>query len=215
MLFRLPPEVLILLIPVLLFALVFHEFSHAWIANKLGDPTARYAGRLTLNPIAHLDPIGGLMILFVGFGWAKPVPVDPRYFSDPKRQMIWVALAGPIANMILAFISGILIIGFSSSNLMFNSQTAFFANMLIYSLQINLALAIFNMLPIPPLDGSKILRGLLPYRYEYISNTLEQFGPWILFSLILIGMMSGFSLFWLFMSPFVRFFSSLFTLGMI
>ena len=208
-------ENLLLLIPPILLAITFHEYAHGWMALKFGDPTAKMLGRLSLNPLVHLDPIGTLMLFIVHFGWAKPVPVDPRYFSDPKRQMIWVALAGPIANMILAFISGILIIGFSSSNLMFNSQTAFFANMLVYSLQINLALAIFNMLPIPPLDGSKILRGLLPYRYEYISNTLEQFGPWILFSLILIGMMSGFSLFWLFMSPFVRFFSSLFTLGMI
>ena len=206
---------LLILIPPILLAITFHEYAHGWMALKFGDPTAKMLGRLSLNPLVHLDPIGTLMLFIVHFGWAKPVPVDPRYFSDPKRQMIWVALAGPIANMILAFISGILINGFSSSNLMFNSQTAFFANMLIYSLQINLALAIFNMLPIPPLDGSKILRGLLPYRYEYISNTLEQFGPWILFSLILIGMMSGFSLFWLFMSPFVRFFSSLFTLGMI
>ena len=206
---------LLILIPPILLAITFHEYAHGWMALKFGDPTAKMLGRLSLNPLVHLDPIGTLMLFIVHFGWAKPVPVDPRYFSDPKRQMIWVALAGPIANMILAFISGILIIGFSSSNLMFNSQTAFFANMLVYSLQINLALAIFNMLPIPPLDGSKILRGLLPYRYEYISNTLEQFGPWILFSLILIGMMSGFSLFWFFISPFVRFFSSLFTLGMI
>lgn len=208
-------ENLLLLIPPILLAITFHEYAHGWMALKFGDPTAKMLGRLSLNPLVHLDPIGTLMLFIVHFGWAKPVPVDPRYFSDPKRQMIWVALAGPIANMILAFISGILIVGFSSSNLMFNSQTAFFANMLVYSLQINLALAIFNMLPIPPLDGSKILRGLLPYRYEYISNTLEQFGPWILISLILFGMMSGFSLFWLFISPFVRFFSSLFTLGMI
>ena len=103
MLFRLPPEVLVLLIPVLLFALVFHEFSHAWIANKLGDPTARYAGRLTLNPIAHLDPMGGLMILFVGFGWAKPVPVDPRYLKNPREDMMKIAFAGPASNLLLAF----------------------------------------------------------------------------------------------------------------
>ncbi|MFL3050162.1 MAG: site-2 protease family protein [Candidatus Neomarinimicrobiota bacterium] len=208
-------ENLLLLIPPILLAITFHEYAHGWMALKFGDPTAKMLGRLSLNPLVHLDPIGTLMLFIVHFGWAKPVPVDPRYFSDPKRQMIWVALAGPIANMILALISGILIIGFSSSNLMFNSKTAFFANMLVYSLQINLALAIFNMLPIPPLDGSKILRGLLPYRYEYISNTLEKFGPWILMSLILFGVMSGISLFWLFIGPFVRFFSSLFTLGLI
>ena len=133
---------LLILIPPILLAITFHEYAHGWMALKFGDPTAKMLGRLSLNPLVHLDPIGTLMLFIVHFGWAKPVPVDPRYFSDPKRQMIWVALAGPIANMILAFISGILIIGFSSSNLMFNSQTAFFANMLIYSLQINLALAI-------------------------------------------------------------------------
>ena len=109
MLFRLPPEVLALLIPVLLFALVFHEFSHAWLANKLGDPTARYAGRLTLNPIAHLDPIGGLMILFVGFGWAKPVPVDPRYLKNPRVDMMKIAFAGPASNLLLALIAGFIL----------------------------------------------------------------------------------------------------------
>ena len=196
-----------------MFALSFHEFAHAWMAEKCGDSTAARMGRLTLNPMAHLDMMGSLMILFVGFGWAKPVPVDPRYFSDPKRQMLWVALAGPGANMILAFFSGILIIGFSSSNFMFNSNTAIIGNMLVYSLQINLALAVFNLLPIPPLDGSKILRGLLPYEYEHIAVQMEQYGPWVLMSIILFGMMTGVSLFWIFIGPFVRFFSSLFTLG--
>jgi len=93
MLFRLSPEVLVLLIPVLLFALVFHEFSHGWVANKLGDPTAKNQGRLTLNPIAHLDPIGSMMILFVGFGWAKPVPVDSRYLTNPRKDMMKIAFA--------------------------------------------------------------------------------------------------------------------------
>ena len=106
MLFRLPPEVLVLLIPVLLFALVFHEFSHAWVANKLGDPTARYAGRLTLNPMAHLDPIGGLMILFVGFGWAKPVPVDIRYLSNPRVDMMKIAFAGPAWHLLQVWFCG-------------------------------------------------------------------------------------------------------------
>ena len=109
MLFRLPPEVLVLLIPVLLFALVFHEFAHGWVANKLGDPTAKYAGRLTLNPMAHLDMFGSLMILFVGFGWAKPVPVDSRYLANPRKDMMKIAFAGPAANLLLAFVAGILI----------------------------------------------------------------------------------------------------------
>ena len=93
MLFRLPPDVLTMLIPVLLFALVFHEFSHGWVANRLGDPTAKYAGRLTLNPLAHLDMFGSLMILFVGFGWAKPVPVDSRYLVSPRTHMMKIALS--------------------------------------------------------------------------------------------------------------------------
>ena len=206
-------ESFLLLAPPILLAITFHEYAHGWTAMKFGDPTAKMMGRLTLNPLVHLDPIGTLMLFLVHFGWAKPVPVDPRYFSDPKRQMLWVALAGPVANMILAFFSGILIIGFASSNFMFSSNTAIIGNMLVYSLQINLALAVFNMLPIPPLDGSKILRGLLPYEYEHIAFQMEQYGPWVLMSIILFGMMTGVSLFWIFIGPFVSFFSSLFTLG--
>ena len=206
-------ESFLLLAPPILLAITFHEYAHGWTAMKFGDPTAKMMGRLTLNPLVHLDPIGTLMLFLVHFGWAKPVPVDPRYFSDPKRQMLWVALAGPVANMILAFFSGILIIGFASSNFMFSSNTALIGNMLVYSLQINLALAVFNMLPIPPLDGSKILRGLLPYEYEHIAFQMEQYGPWVLMSIILFGMMTGVSLFWIFIGPFVGFFSSLFTFG--
>ena len=153
MLFRLPPEVLVLLIPVLLFALVFHEFSHAWIAYKLGDPTARYAGRLTLNPVAHLDPVGGLMILFVGFGWAKPVPVDPRYLKNPREDMMKIAFAGPASNLLLAFIAGTI--------LRFGIGQGSIAMMLILFTQINIMLAVFNMIPVSPLDGSQIFSGLL------------------------------------------------------
>ena len=206
-------ESFLILAPPILLAITFHEYAHGWTAMKFGDPTAKMMGRLTLNPLAHLDPIGTLMLFLAHFGWAKPVPVDPRYFSDPKRQMLWVALAGPVANMILAFFSGILIIGFASSNFMFSSNTAIIGKMLVYSLQINLALAVFNMLPIPPLDGSKILRGLLPHEYEHIAFQMEQYGPWVLMSIILFGMMTGVSLFWIFIGPFVRFFSFLFTLG--
>ena len=106
MLFRLPPEVLVLLIPVLLFALVFNDFTHGRLAYKLGDPTAKYSGRLTLNPMAHLDLFGSLMILFVGFGWAKPVPVDSRYLANPRTDMMKIAFAGPASNLLLAFIAG-------------------------------------------------------------------------------------------------------------
>tara|TARA_B100001123_G_scaffold49212_1_gene50237 strand:- start:965 stop:1582 length:618 start_codon:yes stop_codon:yes gene_type:complete len=202
MLFRLPPEVLFLLIPVLLFALVFHEFSHAWIANKLGDPTARYAGRLTLNPIAHLDPIGGLMILFVGFGWAKPVPVDPRYLKNPREDMMKIAFAGPASNLLLAFIAGsILRFGFFQGSI---------AMMIILFTQINIMLAVFNMIPVSPLDGSQIFSGLLIRTNPELVRNLQIYGPQILLAAILIGYFTPVSPISWIMRPFVNFFLFLF-----
>ena len=202
MLFRLPPEVLVLLIPVLLFALVFHEFSHAWVANKLGDPTARYAGRLTLNPMAHLDPIGGLMILFVGFGWAKPVPVDIRYLRNPRVDMMKIAFAGPASNLLLAFIGGtILRSGFVHGTV---------AMMIMLFTQINIMLAVFNMIPIAPLDGSQIFSGLLIRTNPELVRNLQIYGPQILMGAILIGYFTPISPIWWFMGPFVNFFLFLF-----
>ena len=202
MLFRLQPEVLVLLIPVLLFALVFHEFSHAWVANKLGDPTARYAGRLTLNPMAHLDPIGGLMILFVGFGWAKPVPVDIRYLSNPRVDMMKIAFAGPASNLLLAFIGGtILRLGFEHGTM---------AMMIMFFTQINIMLAVFNMIPIAPLDGSQIFSGLLIRTNPELVRNLQIYGPQILMGAILIGYFTPISPIWWFMGPFVKFFLFLF-----
>ena len=122
MLFRLPMEVLIILLPILIFSLCFHEFSHGYIAYRLGDHTAARSGRLTLNPLAHLDPIGSLMILFVGFGWAKPVPVNPINFSNPRLDMMKVAFAGPASNLILAFIAGLMIRLGNYSELMSNGM---------------------------------------------------------------------------------------------
>ena len=202
MLFRLPPEVLVLLIPVLLFALVFHEFSHAWVANKLGDPTARYAGRLTLNPMAHLDPFGGLMILFVGFGWAKPVPVDIRYLSNPRVDMMKIAFAGPASNLLLAFIAGtILRSGFVHGTM---------AMMIMFFTQINIMLAVFNMIPIAPLDGSQIFSGLLIRTNPELVRNLQIYGPQLLMGAILIGYFTPISPIWWFMGPFVKFFLFLF-----
>ena len=186
----------ILIIPSILLALTIHEYAHAWMANRFGDPTSKMLGRLSLNPFIHLDPIGTLMLFLVGFGWAKPVPVDIRYFVNPKRMMLWVALAGPLSNIFLALIFGLLIVLFSTSNLMYNQNTAIIGNLLVYSLQINLALAFFNMFPIPPLDGSKILRGILSYKFDNFLNQLEQSGPFILIGIILIGYLSGFSIIW-------------------
>lgn len=203
MLFRLPPEVLVLLIPVLLFALVFHEFAHGWVANKLGDPTAKYAGRLTLNPMAHLDMFGSLMILFVGFGWAKPVPVDSRYLANPRTDMMKIAFAGPAANLLLALFTGILIriTGYLGS----------FTTMMIMFTQINITLAIFNMIPIPPLDGSQIFSGFMIRSNPDLVMKLQIYGPQILMGLILFGMLTSISPIWMIISPFVNFFMFLFT----
>ena len=197
MLFRLSPEVLVLLIPVLLFALVFHEFSHGWVANKLGDPTAKNQGRLTLNPIAHLDPIGSMMILFVGFGWAKPVPVDSRYLANPRKDMMKIALAGPASNLLLAFLGGILI--------RLTGYAGPLTSMLILFTQINISLAVFNMIPIPPLDGSQIFSAIMIRRNPQLVMQLQMYGPQILMGLILFGMFTGISIIWVFMSPFVNF----------
>jgi len=202
MLFRVPIEVLILLIPMLVFALVFHEFSHAWVANKLGDPTARYSGRLTLNPLAHLDPFGSLMILFVGFGWAKPVPVDSRYLANPRVDMMKIAFAGPAANLLLAFVGGTII----RTGLVSGSITL----MLLLFTQINIMLAVFNMIPIPPLDGSQIFSSIMMRRYPELVYKLQMYGPQILLGLIMIGYFTRISPIWIVISPFVNFFLFLF-----
>ena len=197
-----PPKVLILLVPVLVFALCFHEFAHAWMANKLGDPTAKHSGRLTLNPLAHLDPMGSLMILFVGFGWAKPVPVDVRYLQNPRIDMMKVSFAGPAANLLLAFVGGTII----RAQLVGGSLIL----MLVLFTQINIMLAVFNMIPIPPLDGSQIFSGLMVRKKPDLVMKLQIYGPQILFGLILIGYFTEISPLWWAMSPFVNFFLFLF-----
>ena len=202
MVFRLPPEVIVMLLPVLLFALVFHEFSHAWVAHKLGDPTAKYAGRLTLNPMAHLDMFGTLMILFVGFGWAKPVPVDSSYLADPRKDMMKIAFAGPAANLLLAFVGGTLI--------RMTGDMGALTTMLLMFTQINIMLAVFNMIPIPPLDGSQIFSGLMIQKNPDLVYKLQMHGPQILMGLILFGMFTNISPIWWVMSPFVNFFMFLF-----
>tara|TARA_Y100001947_G_scaffold76368_1_gene64618 strand:+ start:106 stop:723 length:618 start_codon:yes stop_codon:yes gene_type:complete len=202
MLFRTPPEVLLLLVPVLIFALCFHEFAHAWVAYKLGDPTAKQSGRLTLNPLAHLDPMGSLMILIIGFGYAKPVPVDARYLKNPRTDMMKVAFAGPAANLLLAFVGGTII----RAHIVGGSLIL----MLYLFTQINIMLAIFNMIPIPPLDGSQIFSGLMVRKNPNLVMKLQMYGPQILFGLILIGYLTEISPLWWAMSPFVNFFLFLF-----
>mgnify|MGYP001149908058 CR=1 FL=1 len=202
MLFRLPLEALVLLIPTLIFALSFHEFAHAWMAAKCGDTTAARMGRLTLNPMAHLDMMGSLMILFVGFGWAKPVPVDSRFLRNPRTDMMKVAFAGPAANLLLAFVGGTII----RAHLVGESLIL----MLVLFTQINIMLAVFNMIPIPPLDGSQIFSGLMVRKNPDLVMKLQMYGPKILFGLILLGYLTEISPIWWAMSPFVDFFLFLF-----
>ncbi|MCB2183658.1 MAG: site-2 protease family protein [Desulfobulbaceae bacterium] len=179
---------IIILAPPFLFALTIHEYSHGKMAYRLGDPTAHNLGRLTLNPLKHLDPLGVLAFIIMKIGWAKPVPVNPRYFKNPLKDMIWVALAGPAANLMTAIASSLL----AQFLLMFSSifpQGIVFPlfQMLGASIWINIILAIFNLLPIPPLDGSKVLMGILPPRQAASFAKLEPFGFIILLALFYTG----------------------------
>ena len=207
----LDPAVQVILIPVIIFALSFHEFSHGWMAHRYGDPTAKNAGRLTLNPMAHLDIFGSLALYLMGFGWAKPVPVNPQYLANPKRDMMWIALAGPVSNLIVALISGILLSVLLRLGLI-GSQSPLIM-VLIMSLQINLVLAIFNFIPIPPLDGSRIFEGLIPNKYHNELAKFEYYGPRILMGLIILSMFTRFNIFAVIISPIMTIFLKLFTFG--
>ena len=208
MLLRLPMEVLIILLPILIFSLCFHEFSHGYIAYKLGDHTAARNGRLTLNPKAHLDLIGSLMILFVGFGWAKPVPVNPVNFSNPRIDMMKVAFAGPASNLILAFTGGLIM---RLVNIVGLLQSEMFIQTLYFFIFINISLAVFNMIPVAPLDGSQIFGNMISKNNPELAWKLQMYGPKILMGVILIGMVTPFSVLGFLMMPFVKIFMYLFT----
>lgn len=188
---------LILLLPVLLFSLSFHEYSHGRVAYMLGDPTPMNAGRITLNPLAHLDPMGALVLIITRrFGWAKPVPVNPSYFQNPRQGMMYVGLAGPLANLLLAFLFSLLFRLFRTSyvisllhSLGGNNLIFLVRDFLSLSLMVNVALAIFNLLPLPPLDGSRILQGILPREYDTLFAQMEQYGMMIVFLLALSGLL--------------------------
>jgi Zn-dependent protease len=184
---------LVIQIPVFLFALTIHEFSHGYVASLCGDQTARAQGRLTLNPLKHLDPIGTLAIFLIHFGWAKPVPVDPRNFRNPRRDMILVSLAGPLANlatMVASLFALIAIASLSQAMPRFLSQPLI--AMFSVSIWINSILAIFNMIPIPPLDGSKVLMGLLPAEQARALARLEGAGFILIMILVFTGVLGKF-----------------------
>ena len=183
-------EALLFGIPAILIAITFHEYAHGKMADILGDPTPRSQGRLTFNPIPHLDVIGSLMLVIIGFGWAKPVLVNPFNFRmNRERGMMVVALAGPGMNLLIALFAGIGLALFGSVMIPGTEQTMglFF----IYLLWFNVMLAVFNMLPVPPLDGSKVLMGILPKSTAPIFNTLETYGPFILLGLIIFGVIGN------------------------
>ncbi len=181
-------ELALLAVPILA-AVTFHELAHGWVAYRFGDPTAKMAGRLTINPFAHLDPLGTLaFVLTRAIGWAKPVPVDPRYFRHPRRDLMWVSLAGPAANLAMAALFALLfgLLVRSGAALSGGLATAF-ALMIQAGVTINIGLAVFNLIPVPPLDGSKILQGLLPVRQAVAYSRLEPYGMIILILLIFSG----------------------------
>jgi Zn-dependent protease len=179
----------------ILVALSVHECAHGYVAGKLGDPTAWNAGRVTLNPIAHLDPLGALLFLIVGFGWGKPVPVNPMYFSHPKRDTAIVSLAGPVSNLLLAALSFIVLMLILPQHLSstwdaltpvsgpvwLQFLTSLFGGLLF----INLGLMAFNLIPIAPLDGSKVLQAFIPLRQEEAYERFMRVGPYILLGILL------------------------------
>lgn len=170
-------------IPALLITLTIHEYAHARMAVALGDPTPRVLGRMTLNPIAHLDPLGLIMMWLFKFGWAKPVPINPGNFRDSRKGIILVSLAGPVSNIVLALLTAIVIVLLSIFGLV-NSE---WAKVLWLTYSYNIVFAVFNLLPLPPLDGSKVVASLLPGRQAYAFERLEAYGPWILLALVYLG----------------------------
>ena len=210
MLLRLFPEhidILIILLPTLVFSLCFHEFAHGFIAYKLGDHTALRQGRLTLNPLAHLDPMGSIMILFVGFGWAKPVPVNPVNFKNPRFDMMKVAFAGPASNLILALAGGLFFRLITYVNINGNYELI---QALYLFMSINIALAIFNLLPISPLDGAQIFGNLISKTQPELAWKLQVYGPKILLAIIMIGILTPISPLSMIITPFIKLFLFLF-----
>ncbi len=165
-----------------------HEFAHALIAHKLGDDTAKLSGRLTINPLAHIDPIGALMIMLVGFGYLKPVPVNPRNFKNPKGGMALTALAGPVSNLIMAFIFTLFYCAvFRFSNVVSGTMAYSVAYFFMYAAQVNISLAVFNFIPVPPLDGSRIISVIIPEKYYFGIMKYERYIVLGVMALVLIG----------------------------
>lgn len=182
---------MLIAVPVTLIALTGHELSHAWVSSKLGDPTPENEGRLTLNPFAHLDPIGTLMMILTGFGWARPVGINPMYYKKRKLGIAVVSIAGPLANFIMAFIGMLILNLLGKLHLSFSGAAAEF---FIYSLRefiiLNISLMVFNLIPLPPLDGSKVVGMFLPDNIYYRVLEYERYCMIIIMLLSFSGALS-------------------------
>ena len=168
----------IIMIPMVLIALMFHELAHGWVSIKLGDPTPKYQGRMTLNPLAHLDPVGTLLMVLTGFGWAKPIEINPRYYKDSKKGMALTALAGPVTNFLLAVVAmliyGIIFVIYLKTGIFGNSMSTI-SYVVMRFVMLNLCFMVFNFIPIPPLDGSRILGVFLSNRAYFKLQEYERY----------------------------------------
>lgn len=190
-------DTLIYVVPAIIITVTLHELAHGWVSYKFGDPTPKLDGRLSLNPLHHLDPIGTIALLLVGFGWAKPVHIDPRYYKDAKTGIVWTAFAGPLMNFIIAFAAIFLF------NLLLKVPVSIFSSKIMiqifiylivlmqYIALISLGQAIFNLIPLPPLDGSKILYGILPDSVYFNIMKYENWLSLILFLVLFSGILDG------------------------
>ncbi len=194
----------------ILFAITIHEFAHAWTANYFGDPTARLEGRITLNPISHLDPLGVICFIFAGFGWGKPVPVNPYNLRHPVRDDMIISASGPISNLLAALCFGVIVrvVGFQHEA---ESVQAIVFKLAYTGVKINVVLAVFNLIPLHPLDGSHVMRGLLPSSLAPAYESFSQAGPMVLLGLILLGQFGGVPILSSILGPPVSFLTRLFT----
>lgn len=170
-------------IPALLAALTIHEYAHARVAVAMGDPTPKFLGRLTLNPIKHLDLVGSILMIATGFGWAKPVPINPYNFRNQRKGLLAVSLAGVVANIVLSFVALVVWILLEKFALIGHVWATVLRSLYTY----NIMFAVFNLIPVPPLDGSKVLASLLPGRWAYEFERIEPYGPYILIALVAFG----------------------------
>ena len=202
-------EYLALSAPAFLLAITVHECAHAWMANRMGDPTARNMGRLTLNPLPHLDLFGTIAMLVLGFGWAKPVMVNPQNLKNPRQDNLWISLAGPASNIASALILGFLFrVG---EQFLGDSRTGeLFLLMLLLAVRLNIILAIFNLLPIPPLDGYHVLEGLVSNETYRKLQGVERAGSMILLGLVLLSSFAKINIFGTIFNPFLALFGTLF-----